>query len=306
LKQLETYGGSKKRLAQLLDEEQERELEQELEEERQVERPPAVLPCQPILHDEIIRLCDTQGDMLNLNQLTGVFRPLVYAFTDTTFFNDCQPNCWRQNLWISTEFQRVIETKGESLNPFLRPSRWIVVYRNQHLIFVSPFEANWLMNQLNSLHRTPQPNSAPITTLRLLLPRTKRRQLILVDTPTLIIPYTITPAFVIPLKWLIELFMFNGTLYFKDNHEQKAYCEYLGVCPKPRTPIEEQAFEKGLIAADGFVCKPQHGRHSQVHECRFNSSPLSLVKMIIENRNNSHAPLISHVGSIIFNSLKLI
>jgi hypothetical protein len=38
LKQLKKYGGSKKRLAQLLDEEQERELEQELEEERQVER----------------------------------------------------------------------------------------------------------------------------------------------------------------------------------------------------------------------------------------------------------------------------
>jgi len=68
---------------------------------------------------------------------------------------------------------------------------------------------------------------------------------------------------------------------------------------------EEQAFEKGHIAVDGFVWRPEYRRLLQVDECRFNSSPLTLVKRIIENRNNSYAPVTSHVGSIIFNTLKL-
>ncbi|CAF4292532.1 unnamed protein product, partial [Rotaria magnacalcarata] len=66
LKRLEDYGGTKQRLSQLLDEEQQRELEQELEEERQKEFPPPVEPCEPILHEEITRLCDTHSDIMDL------------------------------------------------------------------------------------------------------------------------------------------------------------------------------------------------------------------------------------------------
>jgi len=115
LKRLHDYSGTKQRLSQLLDEEQQRELEEE--------RPPPVVPCEPILHEETERLCDIQSNMMSLSEFPKVFRPLVYAFTGTTFVNECQPNSWQSNLWISTEFQRVIQTKGESLNPFLRPPR---------------------------------------------------------------------------------------------------------------------------------------------------------------------------------------
>ncbi|CAF1555036.1 unnamed protein product [Rotaria sp. Silwood1] len=85
--------------------------------------------------------------MMNLTQYRHVFRYLSYAFIDTTFLNDCQANNWQENFWISTEFQRVIATKGESLNPFLRPPRWIIIYRNQQLIFLSALEANWLIGR---------------------------------------------------------------------------------------------------------------------------------------------------------------
>ncbi|CAF4771073.1 unnamed protein product, partial [Rotaria sp. Silwood2] len=133
LERLEDYAGAKQRLSQLLDEEQQRELEQELEEERQLERPPPVKPCQPILHEEIKQLYDMQSIMMNLTQYPRVFRRLPYAFIGTTFANDCQAEHWQENFWISTEFQRVIETKGESLESFLRPPRWIIIYRNQQL-----------------------------------------------------------------------------------------------------------------------------------------------------------------------------
>ncbi|CAF1592052.1 unnamed protein product, partial [Adineta ricciae] len=296
--------GKKRRLAQLLDEEQQRELEQELEEERQLQRPPAVQPCQPILHKEIMKLCEL-NENVDIANSRAVFQHLNYAFTNTTLFKICQANSWLPNLWVSTEFQHVIATKGESLNPFLRPPRWIVVYRNQQLILLSPFEANWLMGRLPS-------NESPITTLRLLLPRTKRIQSIFVNTPTLTVPPLIRFAndnnvnFLLPNDWLVQLFIFNGTLYFETVEEQTAFCQCLSLCPKPRTEASKDAFEKEWIAADGFVANPEHRLSLQLHQSRFHSNPLGFIKQLIENRNNSPLPIRSHVGSIILNSTKLI
>ena len=307
-KQLKKYGGTRKRLAQLLDEEQERELEQELEEEREIERPSPVRPCTPILHDPIKKLPDKHGPELNLAELTRVFSPLLYAFKDTTFFNKCQTGSWNQSLWISTEFQRVVETSDEALDPFLRPPRWIVVYRGKHIIFVNALEANWLMNHLNPVYHTTSSNDQPTTTLRLLLPRLKRSQEILVNVPILTIPSTI--AFhnyrSISLECLVELFVFNGTLYFQNSQEENAFCKYLGICPNPRTLSEKEAFDKGWISPDGFVSQPTHRHELNIgHVCRFHTSPLPLVKQIIEIRNNSYPTMASDVGSIVFNQLKL-
>jgi hypothetical protein len=177
LKRLKEYGGTKQRLAQLLDEEQQSELEQELQEERQLQRPASVKPCLPILHKEIKKLYEL-NEVMDIANLPLVFRSLSYAFTDTTLAKNCQPNSWLSNIWVSTEFQRVIATKGESLNPFLRPVRCIVVHRNREIIFLSPFEANWLIGRLKL-------NESSITTLRLLLPRRKRIQSIFVNAPNL-------------------------------------------------------------------------------------------------------------------------
>ncbi|CAF3750887.1 unnamed protein product, partial [Rotaria sordida] len=311
LKRLQDYCGTKQRLSQLLDEEQQRELEQELEEERQLERPPPVTPFEPILHEEIKRLCNTNSAMMNLTQYPRVFRHLSYAFIDTTFVNDCQVNNWQENFWISTEFQRVIETKGELLNPFLRPPRWIIIYRNQQLIFLSALEANWLIGHLNSLDHKRKSRRQSITTLRLLLPRIKRVQSIFINVPSLTIPPMIehpngVVPFFIPLEWLVQLFIFNGTLYFETVDEQTAYCQCLSLCPKPRTVKEEEAFKNGWIDVDGFVSNSEHRQYLKMYKVRFHCNLLTFVKQIIENRNNSHASISSHVGSIILNSLKLI
>ncbi|CAF4793705.1 unnamed protein product, partial [Rotaria sp. Silwood2] len=149
------------------------------------------------------------------------------------------------------------------------------------------------------------------TTLRLLLPRIKRVQSIFVNTPTLIIPPLIRHSidivpFFISLQWLVQLFIFNGTLYFETVDEQTAYCQCLSLCPKPRTKEEEEAFKNGWIAVDGFVSNSEHRYALMLHEVQFHNNLLAFVKQIIENRNNSHAPMTSHVGSIILNSLTLI
>ncbi|CAF1276105.1 unnamed protein product [Rotaria magnacalcarata] len=103
------------------------------------------------------------------------------------------------------------------------------------------------------------------TTLRLLLPRATRDQSIIVNTTTSTIPPSISSnrrvvPFSIPTEWLVELFVFNGTLYFETTEEQTAYCHLLGVCLKPRSAIEEDAFQKdanhsmGYKHPSNFVC----------------------------------------------------
>ncbi|CAF4009337.1 unnamed protein product, partial [Rotaria sordida] len=259
-KRLRDYSGSKKLLTQLLDEEQQRELEreQELEEERQEKRPLPANPYEPKLDNDIMKLCEMQGPMLNLSELTLTFFPIAAAFLGTTFYEECQPHCWQQHLWITDEFKRVIQTCGEALDSFLRPPRWILIYRNKHVISVSPFEANWLMGELQGLYHRPSSSKLLTTTLRMLLPRTKPEQSIFINTETLTMPPSISPnrgavAFSIPSEWLAELFVFNGTLYFKTNEEQIAYCRCLGVCPKPRTAAEEDAFERYWIGIDVWL-----------------------------------------------------
>ncbi|CAF4113732.1 unnamed protein product [Rotaria sp. Silwood2] len=309
LERINVYGGSKQRLSQFFDEEQQRELEQELEQEQEREQeheqkcPRPIRPCNPILHKEIKMLCNPEDSMLDLAKLPLVFCPLAYAFFDSTFFEVCQPNNWQPNFWVSTEFQRVIENREEPLDLFLRPPRWIIVYRNEHIIFVNAFEANWLMGQLHHRCHQEESNGPLITTLRLLLPRLKRNQSIFVDTPALTIPHD-PNAFVLPVDWLVQLFVFNGTIYFETIEEQTAYCQCLALCLKPRTMIEENAFENGWIAVDGFVQDPEHRCQLQIHRARFNSNPLAFVKELLKNRNDTYAPVTSHIGNIIYNSFK--
>jgi len=178
-----------------------------------------------------------------------------------------------------------------------------MIYPNQHLIFVSAFEANWLIGRLKS-------NKLTITTLRLLLPRIKRIQSIFINTHTLTIPPSIatsaaSTAYFIPIELLVQLFIFNGTLYFENVHEQKSYCQCLVLCPKPRTTVEEEAFENEWIAVDGFV-SPTYRNRLNMNQVRFHSNPMKFLKQIIENRNNVHASITSHVGSIILNCFKRI
>ncbi|CAF3230373.1 unnamed protein product, partial [Rotaria socialis] len=177
--------------------------------------------------------------------------------------------------------------------------------------FLSALEANWLLGRLNFLFHKQRCISPSTTTLRLLLPRIKRNQSIFVNTRTLTIPPLLghsngAAPFVIPLEWLVQLVIFNGTLYFETVDEQTEYCQCLSLCPKPRTKQEEEAFERGWIAVDSFVSNAEHRRQLKLVKVQFPRNLLPFVKQMIENRNNLHAPISSHIGSIIFNSLKLI
>ena len=178
-------------------------------------------------------------------------------------------------------------------------------HRNQDIIFVAPHEANWLMRMLYHLYYKRQAKELSMTTLRLLLPHIKRDQVILVNNPALTIPPSRGAIpYLIPVQTLVELFLFNGTTYFETEEEQTAYCQCLGVCPKPRNIIEEVAFKNRWIGVDGFVEKRQHRVLLAMDQCRFHSNPLLFIRKLVENRNNAHPPLRSHVGGILLNAVK--
>lgn len=82
------------------------------------------------------------------------------------------------------------------------------------------------------------------------------------------------------------------------------YCQCLDICPKQRTQLEENAFNQGWISLEGYVERAKHRRHLQMHHCCFSSNPLLFIKKLLENRNSFHAPMISHVGSIIYKTVK--
>ncbi|CAM2730268.1 unnamed protein product, partial [Rotaria socialis] len=137
-----------------------------------------------------------------------------------------------------------------------------------------------------------------------------RDQSTLINARTLTIPPLISsdpeiPDYSIPIGILVALFAFNGTIYFENKREQDAYCKFLGLCLKPRNETETNAFDKGWISIDGFVENLEYRQRLQLHQCRFSSNPLSFIRKLTENRNQAHAPLSSHVGSIIINAIKL-
>lgn len=120
-------------------------------------------------------------------------------------------------------------------------------FTSRDLIFVSSFEANV---PASLLHQLREPSLT--TTLRLLLPRIRRNQSIVINDLALKIPPSIT-SFLVPIESLAAMFVFNGTLYFDNDLEQTDFCHFLGACPKPRTQSEEKAFHDHWIAIDGFV-----------------------------------------------------
>ena len=146
-----------------------------------------------------------------------------------------------------------------------------------------------MIGRLKDLYDTQQSNKPAVTTVRLILPRIRRNQSIFVNNPVLTTPSLIKfpslgISWHIPLKWLTQLFVFNGTLYFETVEEQKAYCQLLSLCPKPRTEEEDVAFEKGWIDMDGFVSNPEHRHHLQMNQDQFNSNPITFINQLIENR----------------------
>lgn len=101
-----------------------------------------------------------------------------------------------------------------------------------------------------------------------------------------------------------QIKMFSGAMYFRNETEQNAYCNFLGLIPRPRTSQQNDAFEKGLIKPNGFV-PPEH-RHELaefVGKCTFEENPIIIARRLIE-AHHGYLRKGSNVASILERGIK--
>jgi hypothetical protein len=100
----------------------------------------------------------------------------------------------------------------------------------------------------------------------------------------------------IPHLHIAELLAFSGSAFFANAPEQNAYCDFLGLCPRPRSRIEDDAFQRGDIQPDGFFPPSKRG---EAHVCAFQKSPVQFISELLADRGWKGHAADSHVSQIL-------
>lgn len=298
------------RSAHRFDEQQEQEkeieMEHQVEQYREIYRPPCVNPAPPSFNEQLIPLiqrgCVTVL-VLGLIQSKALL-PLTDALAGTKLFkayrNAASP--WAHHLYTTRDFVQVV---GDSKfnDEYLRPVWWIAQVRNGDggyiLILLSSHDTNNLL---------PHFRRSKNATLFMFRSQTSKLGSDLMSERDLCVTGNLDAPFDIDVKHVAQIKMFSGSMYFKSEDEQNAYCNFLGLIPQPRNTEQEAAFESGLIRPNGFV-QIGNRQHSSimkyVNECQFKSNPINLARKLIEAHHNFlHKE--SHAASILERGVKLI
>ena len=300
--------------AHVLDEEQERELEHELEEYQEVQRPGEATPHKPKV-SKVVRQLATLG---TFDRTSIEFLPILEAFKGTKLWQKAEAKAWSNKLFVTREFATVVTPDSVSTGvEFIRPVTWLVVvmskldkdskpqslYRGSEthcdligdleaIVLLSPFEVNSLMAEFR------QGNGAH---LHMVAPRHHRGQSFMVSEPSLVLPKLGSKRrpFDDPAH-IAQLIGFSGSVFFATNHEQDAYCDFLGLCPRPRSEVEEIAFHHGDIEQDGYVPLEQRQKLHLKTMCAFERSPMPFMVEVLSSRGWVGHASTSHVGKILF------
>lgn len=294
--------GDIKRCINMMDEEQESEIDFEPEQQRQIVKPPKVKPYLDVNLDfeklqNLIKHGLT-GERLGMDK-TGLFT-IVNALKNTKLFHEYEAdsNAFSKNIFVTHDFINVIRS-CHATDRFLRPAWWIARVSDDsdgHILI--------LMSSLQSHHLLPTFLRSVKSTLYMFRPRLNKTCSELVDEVDLRITGR-TNTVDIDARSLSEIKVYSGSIYFKNQTEQDAYCHFLGLIPRPRTPTLDEAFHSGIIKPNGFVSS-EHRNHSEeifecVGGCKFNRNPVNLAIKLIEAhhqciRKESHAALILERG----------
>ena len=268
LSNLEQFVGLEKKHSQLHDEEQEVELEVEQEQETEVQRPKELVKFSPTLDNCVVKFVRTGI----LDNSTKKFVHLPLSLKDSSIFKKIQAYAWSPLLYTSEDFTNTV-TKNIHGDDFLRPPRWVAVRQdkaNLIIVILSAFEAGMLKSNFKE----------NCVSLIMLIPRVRQKQLKLFTEFNNIVPQTL----------LEQLSVFAGSQYFDTWEEQEAHLSFIGYCPGPRTPLQQECFEKKFILKNGFV--PAQRRDQVFQESRelyenskFKEDPIDIVQKLVEIRN---------------------
>lgn len=297
--------GNIKRCVYMMDEEQEKEIDYEPEQQRQIERPAAVKPYSNVnLNFEELKHLILHGINIQTNQMIRqILFPLENALTNTKLFKEYASDdyAFAKHIYVTHDFIHVIETPSQACDEFLRPVWWIArVDSNNNsgyiLILLSSLQCNNLL---------PSIKKSEMTTLYMFNPLLNKMHSELIDNVDLRITGKIrSNTTEIADDDLAQIKIFSGSSYFRNQSQQNAYCNILGLIPRPRTAILEKAFEIQIIKPNGYV--PYENRQSAymsdcVGKCKFKRNPVNLATKLITAhhqfiRKESHAALILERG----------
>ncbi|XP_055297736.1 uncharacterized protein LOC129566134 [Sitodiplosis mosellana] len=294
-----------KKFSNALDEEQEKELEQEIEEQRQIERPPPVKAATPIFDESLKKLIlngATEEYMKTQRSLISIAASLGHTQMFKHYRRD-NKEAWAKHIFVTKDFKTVIDSLSQSCDEFLRPVWWVA--RIEHakntdiLVLLSSYECNRLFSTFQKSRKS---------TLFMYRPRINKMHSNLLDDINLMVTGK-DETELIDIEDEVQIGVYAGMMYFESGDEQNAYCDFMGLIPRPRTKELERAFESGIIQTKGYVPieKRQYSEAiaSRVGQCKFQDNPVDLAVKLVEAH---HQTLLkeSHVAAILERSTKLI
>ncbi|XP_031635809.1 uncharacterized protein LOC116348812 isoform X2 [Contarinia nasturtii] len=293
-----------KRFTHALDEEQEKELEQEVEEQTQIERPPGAKPATPKFNEQLKQLVingATDG-LVNKMKIENSLLSIVNSLANTQLSEFCEKNAdaWSKYIFVTNDFCTVLQGSSQLCDAFLRPTWWLAQIKGETkniIILLSSFECN---------HLLPAFRHTTNATLFMYRPRLSKLHSNLIHEEKLQITGNLT-ANTIDIEDEVQIGVFSGMMYFKNEMEQNAYCSFLGLIPRPRTAEQEKAFEDKIIKENGYV-PPKKRKMDEisncVDRCRFEHNPRDFVIKLI-NAHHQGMPKVTHVSSILVRCKKV-
>lgn len=298
-----------KRFATAIDDEQEKELEQEIEEQTQRERPRSAQPAKPHFDLRLKQLVrdgvDIDGTFDDM-KADGSLLPIVASLSNTQMFTFCENNgdAFASHLLVTKDFVTVIEHQARACNDFLRPVCWIARIKNPNanelLIVMSSYECNKLL---------PSFRKSINATLYMYRPRLSNLHSNLIHDQGLHVT-GMTTTDLISIEDEVQIGVYAGMLYFDDEDEENAYCNFLGLIPRPKTGYtfeQKEAFESGYIEENGYVRNREHNCTEAISQCisqcKFKKNPTDLAVKLIK-AHHQVLPKDSHVASILIRGIK--
>ena len=273
-------------------EEQEREVSQEKEEERQIERPPSAVPSTHTLHEDVQTFVSTGSIPRYIKGIISASRCLSQT-TLKHFVNRLGAAAF-SNIWVTEDFARTIQMPAgnilstNDLDDFLRPVQWVLSSRMQrHLVILSPFEANALIDQIRE---------SPFVTLHVYAPRTSRNMRSFEDLRSFMIPHR-ENAPVILSSVINELNLFAGQLYFESKAAYEETCQMLGLYL--RDPPENVKLPPKAIDATGFVRNPSTRQALGIQHVQFAENPVAFFRKLTGLRRKGQGFLPTHLGQML-------
>lgn len=227
--------------------------------------------------------------------------PLETALQNTKLFKEYETDnrAWASHIFVTEDFIHVIDMGSHANDEFLRPVRWIARVENENnsdyiLILLSSYECGRLMTSFLQSTRS---------TLYMFCPRLSKTHSDLLDVKEIRVTGKKSTSD-IDAHDIAQIKVYAGSMYFRSEAEQNAYCNFLGLIPRPRAIHQERAFEGGIIKPNGFVPKEYRNLPflaDNVDRCNFTTNPVNLATRLIEAhhqfiRKESHAAMILERG----------